>query len=82
MSNESAIGVFDSGLGGLSAVRELARFVGPAFVRTPDGSAYEADVQVTDMTPTHELSAVSISATEVMLTAAYQLPTYNVVEEG
>ena len=27
MSNESAIGVFDSGLGGLSAVRELARLL-------------------------------------------------------
>ena len=65
----------------IAAVRELARFVGPAFVRTPDGSAYEADVQVSDMTPTYELSAVSISATEVTLTPAYQLPTFN-VEEG
>ena len=27
MSNESAIGVFDSGLGGLCAVRELARLM-------------------------------------------------------
>lgn len=58
----------------IAAVRELARHVGPAFVRTPDGSAYEADVQVSDMTPTYELSAVSISATEVTLTPAFQLP--------
>ena len=65
----------------VAAVKELAHFVGPAFVRTPDGSAYEADVQVTDMTPTHELSSVSISATEVHLTPAYQLPTYNVEDE-
>lgn len=58
----------------VAAVRELARFVGPAFVRTPDGSAYEADVQVTDLTPTWELAAVSISATEVALTPEYMLP--------
>lgn len=65
----------------IAAVKELARFVGPAFVRTPDGSAYEAHVEVTDMTPTHELSSVSISATEVNLTPAYMLPTYNVEDE-
>lgn len=65
----------------IAAVRELARHVGPAFVRTPDGSAYEADVQVSDMTPTHELSAVSIDATEVTLTAAFQLPTFYVTDE-
>jgi hypothetical protein len=39
-------------------------------------------VEVTDMTPTHELSSVSISATEVNLTAAYTLPTYNVEDES
>ena len=66
----------------IAAVKELAHFVGPAFVRTPDGSAYEAHVEVTDMTPTHELSSVSISATEVALTPAYQLPTYNVEDES
>lgn len=66
----------------IAAVKELAHFVGPAFVRTPDGSAYEAHVEVTDMTPTHELSSVSISATEVNLTAAYMLPTYNVEDES
>jgi hypothetical protein len=66
----------------IAAVKELAHFVGPAFVRTPDGSAYEAHVEVTDMTPTHELSSVSISATEVALTPAYQLPTYNVDDES
>lgn len=65
----------------IAAVKELARFVGPAFVRTPDGSAYEAHVEVTDMTPTHELSSVSISATEVVLTPAYTLPTYNVEDD-
>jgi len=66
----------------IAAVKELAHFVGPAFVRTPDGSAYEAHVEVTDMTPTHELSSVSISATEVALTPAYTLPTYNVEDES
>ena len=65
----------------IAAVKALARFVGPAFVRTPDGSAYEADVQVTDLTPTYELSAVSISATEVALTPAYTLPPFEVDDE-
>ena len=65
----------------IAAVLDLAHHVGPAFVRTPTGAAYEADVQVESVTPTHELAAVSVSATEVRLTPAYQLPPYNVVEE-
>lgn len=65
----------------IAAVLELAHHVGPAFVRTPTGAAYEADVQVESVAPTHELAAVSIDATEIRLTPAYQLPPYNVVEE-
>ena len=65
----------------IAAVKELAHFVGPAFVRTPDGSAYEADVQVSDLTPTYELSAVTINATEVALTPAYALPPLEAEEE-
>jgi len=58
----------------MDALRELARFAGPAFVRTPDGSAFLADVQVTDLTPAWEVATVSLSATEVALTAEYMLP--------
>ena len=65
----------------IAAVKELARFVGPAFVRTPDGSAYEADVQVSDITPTYQLAAVSISAREVRLTADYMLPPFDTTDE-
>ena len=65
----------------MEGVRALAHHVGPAFVRTPDGSAYEADVQVTELAPTREVAAVTISATEVRLTPAYMLPAYNVTDE-
>ena len=64
----------------IAAVLDLAHHVGPAFVRTPTGAAYEADVQVESVTPTHELAAVSVNATEVRLTPAYQLPPFNVVD--
>lgn len=59
-------------------VRQLAHFAGPAFVRTPDGSAYEADVQVSDMSTTGAVYAVAIDCTEVRLTAAYVLPPVRV----
>lgn len=50
-------------------MRALARYAGPVFVRTPDGSAYMADVQVTDITPTADkYVSFSISATELDLT--------------
>lgn len=65
----------------IAAVLDLAHHVGPAFVRTPTGAAYEADVQVESVAPTSQLAAVSIDATEIRLTPAYQLPPYNVVEE-
>jgi len=64
----------------IAAVLDLAHHVGPAFVRTPTGAAYEADVQVESVAPTSQLAAVSINATEIRLTPAYMLPEYNVVE--
>lgn len=54
--------------------RELARYPGTVFVRTPDGSAYEADVQISGMEAECYLQTVSIDATEVTPTAAYILP--------
>jgi hypothetical protein len=65
----------------IAAVLDLAHHVGPAFVRTPTGAAYEADVQVESVAPTSQLAAVSVNATEIRLTPAYMLPPYNVVED-
>ena len=63
-------------------VRQLARYSGPVFVRTPDGSAYEADVQVTDLSVKGALTAIAIDATEVGLTDEFILPAPFVLEEG
>ena len=55
-------------------MRELARHGGPCFVRTPDGCAYMADVQVGGLSVSCSSAAVSVSidATEVALTSEYQ----------
>lgn len=58
----------------IDAARQLARYTGPVFVRTPDGSAYEADVQVTDLSTEGVLSAIAIDATEIGLTQEFLLP--------
>lgn len=65
----------------IAKARQLARYTGPVFVRTPDGSAYEADVQVSDMSTTGVLTAIAIDATEVGLTDEFKLPTPNELEE-
>jgi len=55
-------------------VRALARYTGAVFVRTPDGSAFTADVQVTDLTPDGGLlTTVSITATEIDLVESFML---------
>lgn len=56
----------------VDSVKALARYTGAAFVRTPDGSAYTADVQVTDVTPDgNRLTTVAISATEIDLVESF-----------
>lgn len=57
-----------------TAVRALARYPGTAFVRTPDGSAYEAHVDVSAMDVKPDVLAVSIDAVQVATGAAYKLP--------
>ncbi len=54
-------------------LRALADHVGPCFVRTPDGCAYEADVQVKglDRSEGPALFGVSIDTTEVSLSRAF-----------
>ena len=66
----------------IEAVTALAHHVGSAFVRTPTGAAYEAAVTVDTIAPTHQIAAVSITASEVNLTAGYMLPPYNVTDES
>lgn len=53
-------------------VRALARYTGAVFVRTPDGSAYTADVQVSDLTPEAGMyTTVALSATEIDLVESF-----------
>ena len=59
----------------ITLARHLARYTGPVFVRTPDGSAYEADVQVSDLSGDGRMSAIELDATEIGLTQEFILPT-------
>lgn len=56
-------------------LRSLARWDGPCFVRTPEGGAYEADVQVESMgtSATSAAVVVSLRVTEVDLTREYMI---------
>ena len=58
----------------IDKARMLARYPGAVFVRTPDGSAFEADVQVTDLSTEGNLSTIAIDATEIGLTGEFMLP--------
>ena len=57
-------------------VREMATHSGPCFVRTPDGCAFEANVDVSGLERAYGSSsiAVSITATEVAMTDEYRIP--------
>lgn len=56
-------------------VRMLAQHVGPCFVRLPNGCAFEADVQVTDLSEGHASSAIAVAldVTEVSPSGAYEV---------
>lgn len=59
----------------VTLARQLARYAGAVFVRTPNGSAYSADVQVTDLSVKNKaVTAVAFDATEVGLTEEFMLP--------
>ncbi len=67
----------------VALARQLARYPGAVFVRTPDGSAYEADVQVSDISTEGVIEAIALDATEIGLTQEFILPSpYPLVEEG
>ena len=60
----------------------LAQYAGACFVRTPEGCAYPADVQVDSYGVTYESQAVpvSITATEVAITDAFRIAPSDWVE--
>lgn len=67
----------------IEKARKLARYAGPVFVRLPDGSAYEADVQVTDLSKKNEAVAyIAIDATEIGLTEEFSLASPYSYEEA
>ena len=58
----------------INLARQLARYAGAVFVRTANGSAFTADVQVTDLSVKNEaVTAIAIDATEVGLTEEFML---------
>ena len=66
----------------IDLAKQLARYPGAVFVRTPDGSAYEADVQVSDMSvQSRNITSIAIDATEVGLTQEFMLPVPEEEEE-
>ena len=66
------------------AVRRLARYCGPTYVRLNDGTAYQADVQVRGLgrEGTSAAIGVSINATEVGLTADCMADVNSLSDEG
>lgn len=67
----------------IDMARALARYAGAVFVRTPEGTAYEADVQVSDMSANNKhLMAIAIDVQETGLTKEFALPTpFDLAEE-
>ena len=66
----------------IDMARALARYAGSVFVRTPEGTAYEADVQVSDMSASNKhMMAIAIDAQETGLTKEFALPTPFDLEE-
>ena len=58
----------------VNLARELARYAGAVFVRTANGSAFTADVQVTDLSVKNKaVTAIAVDATEVGLTEEFML---------
>jgi len=62
----------------VALARQLARYAGGVFVRTPDGSAFEADVQVNDMSTTGIVQLFNLTIEEIATTDAFMLPIYEV----
>ena len=60
----------------INLARALARYAGAVFVRTKNGSAFVADVQVTDLSIKNKaVTTIAIDATEVGMTQEFMLPS-------
>ena len=68
----------------IDLTRRLARYTGPVFVRTREGTAFQADVQISNLnTKNIAVMSIAIDATEVNLTDEFMLPTpFQLVEES
>ena len=68
----------------IDLTRQLARYTGPVFVRTREGTAFEGDVQVTDLsTKNIAVMSIALDATEIDLTEEFMLPIpFELNEEG
>ena len=67
----------------IDLTRQVARYTGPVFVRTREGTAFEADVQISNLnTKNIAVMSIAIDATEVDLTEEFMLPTpFQMVDE-
>lgn len=67
----------------VDATRRLARYTGPAFVRTKVGTAFEADVQITKLSEKNlAFMSIAIDAEEIDLTDEFMLPVPDVLEDA
>ena len=66
----------------IELLRQLARYPGNVFVRLPDGCAYEACVEVDDISTSGVISTFSITTTEAATTQAFMLPIPGNEPEG
>lgn len=67
----------------IELVKQLARYAGAVFVRTPTGSAFEADVEVTNLSASNKhIANVAFDANEIGLTSEFMLPVPFELEEG
>ena len=60
----------------IDLTRQLARYTGAVFVRTREGTAFEADVQITNLfTKNIAVMSIALDANEIDLTDEFMLPT-------
>lgn len=66
----------------VAAVYDLAQHAGPVLVRTPNGSCYEAnvDMETAGLSGAHNVLACSFRAEEIDLTREFMLPPVNVID--
>lgn len=62
-------------------IRALARYSGPVFVRLPDGCAFEANVEVTDLSNSYDSETItaSFSAQEIALGGQFVVQANDIV---